>query len=68
MVYNNNALDYLHDDVVNLIETLKYHAPKDESLILEKPNVVRNVKPELKKSNLTGRIGILAERKKKQGQ
>ena len=75
VVYDNDVLDHLHDELVKLIETLKYHAPKDESLILEKPNVVRNVstsckfstlpKPKLKKSNLTGRVGISAERKRK---
>ena len=75
VVYNNYALDNLHDELVKLIEPLKYYPPKDESLILEKPNVVRNVskfskfstlpKPKLKKSNLTGRVGISAERNRK---
>ena len=59
MVYDNDTLDHLHDELIKLIETLKYHAPKDESLILKKHNVVRNVskfskfstlpKPKLKK-------------------
>ena len=75
VVYDNDVLDRLHDKLIKLIETLKYHAPKDESLILEKPNVVRNVstsckfstlpKPKLKKSNITGRVVISAERKRK---
>ena len=43
VVQDNDALYHLHDELVKLIENLKYHAPKDESLILEKPNVVRNV-------------------------
>ena len=75
MAYNNYALGHLHDELVKLIEPLKYYPPKDEILILEKPNVVRNVskfskfsalpKPKLKKSNLTGRVGISAERNRK---
>ena len=40
-VYDNDALDHLYDELVELIETLKHHAPKDESL--KKPNVARNV-------------------------
>ena len=70
MVYNN-----LLEEFVKLIETLKYHAPKVDSLILEEANVVRSAsksskfstlpKPKLKKSNLTGRVGISVERKKK---
>ena len=40
VVYNNNAFDHLHDRLVKLIETLRNHAPKDKSLILEKPNAV----------------------------
>ena len=72
---DNDVLDHLHDELVKLTETLKYHAPKDEKLILEKPNVVRNVstsckfstlpKPKLKKANLTGRVGTSAELKRK---
>ena len=71
MECDNDVLDHLHDELVKLIEILKYYVPKDASLILEKPNV-RNVstsckfstlpKPKLKKSNLTGRVGISAER------
>ena len=38
-VHDNDVLDHLHNELVKLIEILKYHAPKDESLILEKPNV-----------------------------
>ena len=75
MVDDNDVLDCLYDELVKLIETLKYRAPKDESLIPEKPKVVRKVskyiifsnspKLKLKKSNVTGRVGISVERKRK---
>ena len=75
VVYGNYALDHLHDELVKLIEPLKYRASKYESLILGKTNVVRNVsksskfstlpKPKLKMSNLTGRVAISAERNRK---
>ena len=75
VLYDNDILDPLYDELVKSIEILKNHGPKDESLILEKPNVVRNMstssksstlpKPELKMSNLTGRAEISVERKRK---
>ena len=75
VVYDNDKLDHLHNELLKLVETLKYHASKDEKMILEKPNVVRNMsksnnlrtspKRKLKKSSLMGRVGILAERKRK---
>ena len=34
VVYYNDALDHLYNELVKLIEALKYHAPKVESLIL----------------------------------
>ena len=67
VVYHNDALDHLHDELVKLTEALKFG--------LEKPSAVRNVsksskfstlpKSKLKKSNLTGTVGISAERKRK---
>ena len=33
-MYNNDTIGYLYDELVTLIETLKYHAPKDQNLIL----------------------------------
>ena len=49
-MYDNDILNHLHDELVKLIETLKNHGPKDESLILEKPNVVQNVSTSSKSS------------------
>ena len=64
VVYDNDALDHLYDELVKLIENFKYHAPKGESLILEKPKFVGNVnkfskiitlpKPKLKKVKFNG--------------
>ena len=39
---------------LKLIETLKHRAPNDQSLVLEKPNVIRNVKPKPKKIKFNG--------------
>ena len=34
IMYNNDKLGYLYDELVTLIETLKYQASKDQNLIL----------------------------------
>ena len=54
MVYDNDALDHLHDELLKLIETLKHRAPNDQRLVLEKPNAVRNMKPKIKKIKFNG--------------
>ena len=75
IVYDNEALDHLHNELSKLLETLRHHAPKDKELVLEKPHTVRNIaqmktcsslpKPKQRKSSLTGRVGIAAEQKRK---
>ena len=74
-VYDNDALDHLHELLSKAVKTLSYHAPKDDNLIIERPTVMRVVpkssrrfahlpKPKSKKTFLSGRVGVSTEKRK----
>ena len=34
LIYDNDALDYAHETLTKLLETMSYHAPKEDNLVL----------------------------------
>ena len=68
-MYGNDALGQLYE---SLSADLKNHAIVEDNPVAEKPSVVRNQtkkfpslsKPKEKKSALSGRVGVLTEKRK----
>ena len=72
VVYDNDALDQLHETLSADLKDFSRHAPVEDNLVVEKPRVIRNQakkfpplpKPKEKKSALSGRIGVSTGKRK----
>ena len=71
-VYDNDALDQLYESLLADLKDFSRHAHVEDNLVVEKPRVIRNQtkkfpplsKPKEKKSALSGRVGVSAEKRK----
>ena len=72
-----DALDSLHETLEDALTKFSFFAPKEDNLVVERKSIVRTTnhksstprykdfpKPKPKKSSLTGRVGIGAQKRK----